>query len=78
MTGSRKVDRLLRNGLFLFVILMSLWMVFRSQVAGDQYRLLEPGWLPERVRELGIVEHATYNRRVSGGVDSGGGKSEDR
>ena len=55
MAGSKKVDRLLRNGLFLLVILMSLWMVFRSQVAGDQYRLLEPGWLPERVRELAAV-----------------------
>ncbi len=41
----RNTDRLLRNGLFLLVILMSLWMVVHSQVAGDQYRLLEPGWL---------------------------------
>ncbi len=39
------MDRLLRNALFLFVLLMSIWMVFRSQVSGDQYRLLEPGWL---------------------------------
>ncbi len=75
--GHRKVDRLLRNGLFLLVILMSLWMVFRSQVAGDQYSLLEPGWLPERVRERGVVEHATYNRRVPDGVGSGSGESED-
>ncbi len=62
MTGSRKVDRLLRNGLFLFVILMSLWMVFRSQVAGDQYRLLEPGWLLVSEGEL-----RPYGVPMSGG-----------
>jgi hypothetical protein len=39
-----QIDLLLRRGLFYFVLLMSVWMVFRSQVSGDQYRLLEPGW----------------------------------
>ena len=62
MTGRRNVDRRLRNALFLFVILMSLWMVLRSQVAGDQYRLLEPGWLLLSEGEL-----RPYGAPMSGG-----------
>ena len=62
MAGSRNTDRWLRNGLFLLVLLMSLWMVFRSQVAGDQYRLLEPGWLLLSQGEL-----RPYGAPMSGG-----------
>lgn len=60
--GGRQADLLLRRGLFFFVLLMSVWMVFHSQVSGDQYRLLEPGWV---LLSEGVLR--PYGSPMSGG-----------